>query len=95
MKAHDPEQVLGKIKIENFLNPNFWRIFEVKRTICTEGPAAMQSSNSSARAASEADARRRRGPADRRRSVHPGGGGGTGGIPHHQKCAKFFLEKKN
>ena len=65
MKAHDPEQVLGEKKIENFWNPNFWRIFEVKRTICTEEPSAMQSSNSSARAASEADARRLRGPAAR------------------------------
>ena len=94
MKAHDPEQVLGEKKVENFLNPNFWRIFEVKRTVCTEGPAAMQSSNSSARAASEADARRRRGPADRRRSVHPGGGW-RGEDPSAKKSVKNFLEKKN
>ena len=94
MKAHDPEQVLGEKKIENFLNPNFWRIFEVKRTIWTEGPATMQSSNSSARAASEADAHRRRGPADRRRSVYPGARGGRGEDPSTKNVWKIFLKKK-
>ena len=38
MKVHDPEQVLGE-KFENFLNPNFWRIFKVlNRLFCNDRP---------------------------------------------------------